>query len=560
MFAIEVTLLTGRYVATAFDRRSRAEWPPHPARLFSALVDAHYDGSDHAADEHAALEWLEHLGPPTISASDAARRDVATIFVPVNDTSVVPSVDDDADAVIEARAAVEQARKEKPKSLPAAEKKLAKAESKFQESIRKAIAAVPPGKEGKDGPTRAASLLPERRTRQPRTFPSVAPSDPRVVFTWSNAEPTAAQCATLDALASRVVRLGHSSSLVSLRAGEIPSESTWIPDTTGEIVKKHEEVTLRIVSAGQMVALQETFERAGNEPGRILPATFQRYVKPGAVASERRPTTIFGQDWIVLGRADTLIAGGRNPRFPSTCAADIARVVRASLLTSYGKDAPEILSGHRIPEKPTDRPHAAFVPLPYVGHERADGSILGVAIVIPESTSDDDRNAVYRAITNWQKEANAQYKGELPVLLGRSGVLRLALIEDEAAQQTLRPTTWCAPSRFWSSATPVALDRNPGDLRSSDPAKEAAAYAAAEATIATACEHIGLPRPIHVVAMASAPLAGGDKARAFPPYAVGRPPIQRVLVHARLEFERPVEGPILLGAGRFRGLGLFRPV
>ena len=38
MFAIRVECLTGRYVATAYDDRSRAEWPPHPARLFSALV------------------------------------------------------------------------------------------------------------------------------------------------------------------------------------------------------------------------------------------------------------------------------------------------------------------------------------------------------------------------------------------------------------------------------------------------------------------------------------------------------------------------------------------
>ena len=38
MLAIEVTFLTGRYVATAYNTRTESEWPPHPARLFSALA------------------------------------------------------------------------------------------------------------------------------------------------------------------------------------------------------------------------------------------------------------------------------------------------------------------------------------------------------------------------------------------------------------------------------------------------------------------------------------------------------------------------------------------
>ena len=32
MLALRIELLTGRYVATAYDDRNTAEWPPHPAR------------------------------------------------------------------------------------------------------------------------------------------------------------------------------------------------------------------------------------------------------------------------------------------------------------------------------------------------------------------------------------------------------------------------------------------------------------------------------------------------------------------------------------------------
>ena len=40
MLAIRIDLLAERYTATEFNDRNRAEWPPHPGRLFSALVAA----------------------------------------------------------------------------------------------------------------------------------------------------------------------------------------------------------------------------------------------------------------------------------------------------------------------------------------------------------------------------------------------------------------------------------------------------------------------------------------------------------------------------------------
>jgi CRISPR-associated protein Csb2 len=556
MLALEVKLLTGRYVATAFDDRGRAEWPPHPARLFSALVATYSEALQRSSEERAALEWIEGLGAPEITAAEASEREVVTVFVPVNDTSVVSSVDDEAQAVEDARRDLEAAGAKGGKTFAAAEKKMAKARTRFDEAVRKAIAAAPAGKEGKDGPPRALSLLPEHRGKQPRTFPSVTPEDPRVVFAWPKAEASAAKRAAIDALAARVVRLGHSSSLVAVRLCQEDSKPTWIPDETGEVAGGADsETVLRVVGPGQLAALDALFEHQADEPGRVMPSSFQRYVRPSAPTERRAPTTAFGQDWIVLRRVD-------GPRLPSTRAVDVARTVRKALLKGYGEDAPEILSGHRGPGEPSERPHLAILPLPFVAHERADGTILGVALVLPHAATKDERRAVYRAIRGWQ---DAERTGDeetttLPVLLGKAGKLLLVALEEDALQSTLLPKTWCARATTWASATPLALDRNPGDLRSSDAKKESAAYADAEETIAVACERIGLPRPTRVTAMPAAPIAGGDKARQFPPYQTGKPPIQRVLVHATLTFERPVEGPILLGAGRYLGLGLFRPL
>lgn len=555
MLALEVALLTGRYVATAFDDRARAEWPPHPARLFSALVATHFEAAHPSEEERAVLEWIEGLGPPEISASEASEREVCTVFVPVNDVSVVPSIDDQANALAVALGDVDAASSKDAKERSAAEKKVVAARKRFTDAVQKAISALPMGKEGKEGPPRAASLLPEHRGKQPRTFPSVTPADPRIVFAWPQAELSPARRVTIDGLASRVVRLGHSSSLVAMRLREERTAPTWIPDETGEVRAARDETVLRVVDPGQMEALDRMYEQQADDPGRVMPSSFHRYVRPSTSPEARVPTTAFGRDWIVLRRVD-------GPRLPSLRAVDVARSVRKALLKGYGDGAPEILSGHRAPGEPSGRAHLAIVPLPFVGHERADGSILGVALVLPSDATNEERRAVYRALDTWQR-AERKHDAEtarLPVYLGKAGTLYLTILEDDAAQSTLRPKSWSDRATTWSSATPIVLDRNPGDLRSSDPKKEGLAYAAAEETIALACTHIGLPRPKRVTAMPSAPLAGADKARQFPPYLAGKPPMQRVLIHATIVFEAPVEGPLLIGAGRYFGLGLFRPI
>jgi CRISPR-associated protein Csb2 len=495
------------------------------------------------------LLWLERQGAPEIYAPEATERDVMTVFVPVNDTSVVGSFDKEIDALRTAEAAVREAS---GKAAAAAEKKRAKAEASLVEAVRKAVAEVPRGKEGKAAPAEAESLLPERRKRQPRTFPSVAPEGSAVVFTWRGAEPSAEVRGALDGLAARVARLGHSSSLVSVRVVDEAPPPTWSPAGEGEV--GDEETPLRVVAEGQLEALCAAFAlHRGEASGRVMPATFQRYVRPTTGVPDLPPGSVFDDDWIVLCRVD-------GPRLPSTRAADVSRTLRKALMAAYGEGAPEILSGHRPAGERSERPHLAYVPLPFVAHERADGSLLGAALVLPRGITREERKAVFAALDRWERSLRRgdEETPRLPVHLGRAGELWLERVETVAPQHNLRPATWCDAAATWATATPIALDRNPGDLRSSDPAKEAAAYAEAEETVARACEHIGLPRPARVTVTPAAPLAGGDKARHFPGFTAGG--VQRVLVHATLTFAAPVRGPVLLGAGRYFGLGLCRPL
>lgn len=86
---LELELLTGTFRACLPDGTG-AEWPPHPERLFSALVQAWGDGGKHR-DEEQALRWLEALPPPRIEAAvDVAERDAPIVYVPPNDEVTTP--------------------------------------------------------------------------------------------------------------------------------------------------------------------------------------------------------------------------------------------------------------------------------------------------------------------------------------------------------------------------------------------------------------------------------------------------------------------------------------
>jgi CRISPR-associated protein Csb2 len=137
---------------------------------------------------------------------------------------------------------------------------------------------------------------------------------------------------------------------------------------------------------------------------------------------------------------------------------------------------------------------------------------------------------------------------------------RVDELSHDESRATLRPETWTGPAHKWVTATPIALDRNPGELWARDPLKQERAAAEAREVISIACERIGLPRPGEVEILPAAPLRGAMKARQFPAFPGRDDRNQRVLVHARLTFDERVNGPVLIGAGRYLGLGLLKPV
>ncbi len=268
------------------------------------------------------------------------------------------------------------------------------------------------------------------------------------------------------------------------------------------------------------------------------------------------PHSVFSPDWLVLRR----IAG---PGLSSPAGPGLARMVRKIIMSFAEEPISEAISGHRPNGAPSAHSHLAVVPLPFVADTQADGRLLGLGLVLPREACELDQSALFRAIRRWE-DASRRANEEtpmLPVHLGATGTLVVVRVAEPAEHLALQARTWCRPARRWASATPIALGRNPGDLRSRDPDKLDRAVGKAEDCIRDSCAHIGLPRPAAVTVLPCVPLPGAAKAWHYPPYpGTSGARVQRVLTHAAIEFSGPVAGPILLGAGRYVGLGLMRPV
>ncbi|MBN2293776.1 MAG: type I-U CRISPR-associated protein Cas5/Cas6, partial [Pirellulales bacterium] len=81
MFAITIDYLTGVCYANerAAGRPGVPEWPPHPERLFQALV------ASSTERDNEALRWIAAQPAPSIVAGEAKARHTLSMFSPAND-------------------------------------------------------------------------------------------------------------------------------------------------------------------------------------------------------------------------------------------------------------------------------------------------------------------------------------------------------------------------------------------------------------------------------------------------------------------------------------------
>ncbi len=242
MLQLQIGFPTGRYHAAEMSDPRRPEWPPHPSRVYSALVAAAYAGGRQPTDaERAALERLEAASPPALSFPDADVRLAADSYVPVNDT----------------KSRVEP---------PSGKKKL----------------------------TSHGVLMPNRQVRQ---FPSAFLLDePEVSLLWS-LHVNDVDLQLLDALAARMTHLGTSHSLVTARftRPEAPPAARLVPSD-------HGAVFLRAPSRGRLDELDRLAALGSGTLRRPPPAC--EVVVTYVTAADVRDLPEVRFDWVCLRLVD----------------------------------------------------------------------------------------------------------------------------------------------------------------------------------------------------------------------------------------------------------------
>ena len=389
--------LTGYCVATDPASRQRAEWPPHPGRVFMALAAAWFEtGED--PDEGNALRWLEQLGDPEMALppnGEISHREVVTVFVPVNG---------------------DQAKDTFP--------------------------------DKKSGTLQSAPAI--ARKKNDRTFPSVWVGESPCFLHWPNVTATDLDThrSALDRLCGKVTRIGHSSSLVRMWLAEearSPCQSEiWVPDDGLA------DFQARRVSEGTLNLLDRWFNRRDREghdrlTNEIEALTVQKKTIRGKGASERKaaidrqieplrerlqsinphppirpklglwsgyrqrepkpPTaarhTEFDSDLLILTQKD-------GPRLPSVSTLAVTQALRGAVMKHSGlQPPPPWVSGHVEAGQPLrdGNQHLAFLPLPFVGGDYADGHLLGVALAFPRWVSRQERGESW-AQCSWSVPEN----------------------------------------------------------------------------------------------------------------------------------------------------------
>ena len=191
---------------------------------------------------------------------------------------------------------------------------------------------------------------------------------------------------------------------------------------------------------------------------------------------------------------------------------------------------------------------AQIVPLPSVGHEHVDLLIRRLEIRVPQTCplAPEDIAWAFSQV-DWMDD-----DGEVVRELHRVEPDRMVSRFEERA-------------RRWRSVTPLALPRarrrriDPG--RRGEEAKNGAERAAEEAravaAVRHALRHSDIAVPAAKVRVQREPFERhGDRAERFAPATRFR---KETLWHAAITFTAPVSGPLLLGDGRFVGLGLMHP-
>jgi CRISPR-associated protein Csb2 len=465
---VDIELISGRYDAAGAGDRDAAEWPPHPARVFCALVaGARSDG------DRDALRWLERQPAPVVQAAPMIQADVRSSYVVTN-------------------------------------------------SVEK----------------KGGSQFHPARTNALKTRHAAVPGSSRVRIIWPDAVAEPSTVALLDALARRVPYLGRSTGVAALSV-RTDSAAEGVEPAVG--LQRFDpspgeagDVGLRVPYPGYLDLLidQHDTGRSAWEVSRDV--SYRRHDREPEQTAPSTPTASVYTDVIIL-RFTGVRPDGR-------LTATFTEALRRAVMSATADPLPEALHGHDA----DGRPHVAFLALPNVGNANADGHLLGMAVAIPDLPESQRRAIVRGVLVGMSSEVDDPGGGQrsLRLRVPRIGEVDLTYQPGLVRPWGVRPERWRQGSDRWVSVTPVVLDRYPRK-------------GAVEHEIARSCVRIGLPEPRHVVVSTAPLVTGGIRMR---PHDLPEQSRGKLFRHVELGFDQKVAGPVLLGAGRYLGIGLMAPL
>lgn len=364
-----------------------------------------------------------------------------------------------------------------------------------------------------------------RRGSEVRPGVRLSPKSRMVRYLW-DAEVSEAHLRSLRLRAARIGYLGCSDSPVRVRVEVTqddvrPEEARlFAPDPGGA-------VPIGVPSPGRLAALDTAFDEWSAD-GRSR--SVGRYQFPMLVTKVRyRPPRGAAGAWAAGCIVASLVL---RPAVSGRHVSAVAEAFKAAVLDRYPagrSELPAVLHGHGFEQTGYDL--ARFLALPDTGHAHASGRIHGVALWLPPDV-DDAVVAVARDTVR-----------SITELAGRGFRVRTETWNRQRRPDAARPRRWRGPSRRWATVFPAVHERH-GSLSLEE--------------IRRWCSHAGVPEPAEFRHSRTPLMAGAVSLVPSEVHRPGRP--RRPYSHVELVFAEPVWGPIVIGSGRQRALGLCAPL
>ncbi len=497
---ISVRFHDGRYHGTG-------DWPPSPARLFQALVAGVGQNGPLGDDASKTLEWLEELDPPVIAAPLMVEGKAMTNYVPNNDLDAVGS---DPHRI----GSIRTAKVWKPKLFDQDAtflyawrfEETADSHAHARRVCEDAERLYQLGR-GIDQAWAVGEII------EPQQFEERLTAYRGVVH-----RPTAGR---------------HGTILARPQQGSLKS-----------LKDRHETMSQRFTSQGQGRSVKLQFAQAPKP--RFTPTAYDS--PPNRQLFEVRSQT---------NQADLIT-------WPLSRIGHLVMALRDAVVQKLKSALPDqeaqiekCLVGRKADGK-DDAPKAARVrilPLPSIGHVHADHAIRRVLIEVPAGclVRADDVLWAFSGLELTGPDS-ASHPDRVLTATSDDSMLRHYGLDDQASAR-------------WRTITPAALPeiakrRRIEPTRRTAEAKRGAERATeqqrAAGEVVQALRHAGISADVDTIRVQREPFeAHGERVEAFAPDTRFQ---KERLWHVELIFREPRSGLLIIGDGRYCGLGLLAPV